>query len=56
MNKEIKRKVEFPRPDYGMCDGFGRQVDEKLYWRNTGLSQSAIARIKQFKKDKLEKE
>ena len=36
--------------DYVMVDGFGRAVDEDLYWRNTGLSSASIARIKEYHK------
>lgn len=34
--------------DKVMQDGFGRKIDEDLYWRNTGLSQGSIARIKEY--------
>ncbi len=30
-----------------MIDGFGRPVDADVYWRNTGLSQAAIQRVKE---------
>jgi len=33
---------------YVMVDGFGRDIDEDLYWRNTGLSQTSIAEIKEY--------
>lgn len=31
-----------------MQDGFGRLIDEDLYWRNTGLSSASIERIKEY--------
>ena len=34
--------------DMAKQDGFGRPVDEDVYWRNTGLSQGAIERIKEY--------
>ncbi len=34
--------------DHVMVDGFGRAVDEDLYWRNTGLSSASIAEIKEY--------
>ena len=38
--------------DNSMQDGFGRKIDEEIYWKNTGLSAAAIARIKERKKRK----
>lgn len=34
--------------DRVMVDGFGRAVDEDLYWHNSGLSEAAIARVKEY--------
>lgn len=34
--------------DRVMQDGFGRSIDEDIYWRNTDLSQASIARIKEY--------
>lgn len=36
--------------DKVMQDGFGRPIDEDLYWRNTGLSQDVIERVKEYHK------
>lgn len=38
------------KPDYEAMDGFGRDIDPEIYWRNTGLSQAAIERIKEYKR------
>lgn len=34
--------------DIAMRDGFGRRIDEDRYWHNTGLSQAAIERVKEY--------
>jgi len=37
--------------DYEATDGWGRDIDPETYWRNTGLSQAAIERIKAYKRE-----
>ena len=34
--------------DKVMQDGFGRPINEDVYWHNTGLSQASIKRIKEY--------
>ncbi len=34
--------------DLVMQDGFGRPIDEELYWHNTGLSAASIAEVKEY--------
>lgn len=48
MTELQQQQQKYGKPDYSMCDGFGRPVDEDLYWRNTGLSQGAIEEIKEY--------
>ena len=36
--------------EMAMQDGFGRPINEDIYWRNTGLSQAAIERVKAYHK------
>ena len=36
-----------------MQDGFGRPIDEDLYWRNTGLSEASIEEIKEYERQKV---
>ena len=45
----IEAKKRYVKPDYSMTDGFGRDIDEDIYWRNTGLSADSIERIKRHK-------
>ena len=50
LKEEAKKR--YVKPNYDMVDGFGRDIDEALYWRNTGLSQESIAEIKAYKRQK----